>query len=158
MNANDDDLAAQLRAATELLESVAQDRSVLANLNTDERSRLLNAAGDVFCPDVEERRQQIRARRRRQRSEKAQRDQAVLDSTGIRTLRAQEVFTSPNVFPPVGFVQTDVSGATQDQDPEPFRETSELFVSESVCIYPRASTRRLTAQGHCRNRAQALGA
>ena len=126
MNANDDDLAEQLRAATELLESVAQDRSVLANLNTEERSRLLNAAGDVFCPDVEERRQQIRARRRRQRSEKAQRDQAVLDSTGIRTLRAQEVFTSPNVFPPVGFVQTDLSGATQDPDLEPFRETSEL--------------------------------
>ncbi|MEX0767661.1 MAG: SDR family oxidoreductase [Microthrixaceae bacterium] len=109
MNSQPNDLALQLLAATELLEAVAQDRSVLAHLSTDQRSRFLSAAGDVFCPDVEERRQQIRARRRKQRLEKAQQDETVLNSTGIRTLRAQEVFTSPNIFPPVGFVQTELT-------------------------------------------------
>jgi NAD(P)-dependent dehydrogenase (short-subunit alcohol dehydrogenase family) len=125
MTFENEDLAQQLRAATELLIAVAQDRSVLAALSTEERSRLLSAAGDVFCPDVEERRQQIRARRRSQRAAKAQRDQDVLNSTEIRTLRAQEVFTSPNVFPPVGFVQTDLPDAGDYLGSRPFRETLE---------------------------------
>ena len=125
MTFENEDLVQQLRAATELLIAVAQDRSVLAALSTEERSRLLSAAGDVFCPDVEERRQQIRARRRSQRAAKAQRDQDVLNSTGIRTLRAQEVFTSPNVFPPVGFVQTDLPDAGDYLGSRPFRETLE---------------------------------
>lgn len=125
MTYENEDLAQQLRAATELLIAVAQDRSVLAALSTEERSRLLSAAGDVFCPDVEERRQQIRARRRSQRAAKAQRDQDVLNSTEIRTLRAQEVFTSPNVFPPVGFVQTDLPDAGDYLGSRPFRETLE---------------------------------
>jgi len=123
MNSQHKDLALQLRAATELLEVVAQDRSVLANLSTEERARLLSAAGDVFCPDVEERRQQIRARRRRQRSEKAQRDEAVLNSTGIRTLRSQEVFTSPNIFPPVGFVQAEIPTSETPSSNGPLGQT-----------------------------------
>ncbi|CAB4555805.1 unannotated protein [freshwater metagenome] len=130
MTFENEDLAQQLRAATELLIAVAQDRSVLATLSTEERSRLLSAAGDVFCPDVEERRQQIRARRRSQRAAKSQRDQDILNSTEIRTLRAQEVFTSPNVtspnvFPPVGFVQTDLPDTGDMPGAAPFRETLE---------------------------------
>ena len=52
------------------------------------------------------------ARRRRRR----ERDEAVLAETGIRVLREQPVFTTPNVFPPAGFEQADV-----DDEPE-FRE------------------------------------
>ena len=111
--------AAQLRAATELLETIAEDRSLLGALTAEERTRLLSAAGDVFCPDVEERRQQIRARRRRTRAAKAQRDADVLAGTGIRTLRTKPVFTSPNVFAPDGFVQEEVSSEGR------FREVAE---------------------------------
>jgi NAD(P)-dependent dehydrogenase (short-subunit alcohol dehydrogenase family) len=96
----DDALTEQLRAATELLESVARDRAPLDALDEAERLRFLNAAGDVFCPDVEERRQRAKARRRRARAEKLARDEAVLAETGIRSLRAKPVFTTPNVFPP----------------------------------------------------------
>ena len=95
-----EDRAEQLRAATELLEAVARDRSALDVLDAAERARLLNAAGDVFCPDVEERRQRAKARRRQARAEKLARDEAALADTGIRTLRARPVFTTPNVFPP----------------------------------------------------------
>jgi NAD(P)-dependent dehydrogenase (short-subunit alcohol dehydrogenase family) len=47
------------------------------------------------------------------------REDQALDQTGIRTLRRQTVFTSPNVFPPTGFEQREVEG-----DPE-FREAIE---------------------------------
>ncbi|MDW3213314.1 MAG: SDR family oxidoreductase [Ilumatobacteraceae bacterium] len=96
----DDDLAARLRAATELLESVVADRSVLERLPVDERTRLLNAAGDVYEPDVDARRRQIKAERRARKRERASSDQKALDETGIRSLRSKPVFTTPDVFAP----------------------------------------------------------
>jgi NAD(P)-dependent dehydrogenase (short-subunit alcohol dehydrogenase family) len=106
--ADEDELADQIRAATELLEAVARDPSVLAALSEEERIRLRTAAGDVFSPDVELRRQTVRARQRRERAEKIRRDQAALSQTGIRKLRAKPVFTTPNVFPPDGFAPEDL--------------------------------------------------
>jgi NAD(P)-dependent dehydrogenase (short-subunit alcohol dehydrogenase family) len=102
------DLTDQLLAAAELLEAVAADRSLLDLLSEDERIRLLNAAGDVFEPDVEERRRQTKARRRQEKLDKRARDESVLTGTGIRQLRAKPVFTTPNVFPPEGFEQATV--------------------------------------------------
>ncbi len=96
----DDDLAARLRAATELLESVVDDRSLLERLPLDERTRLLRAAGDVFEPDVDARRRQIKAERKARKRERATSDQKALDETGIRSLRSKPVFTTPDVFPP----------------------------------------------------------
>lgn len=46
------ELAAQLRAAAELLEKATANREVLAELSQEERTRLLKAAGDLYCPDV----------------------------------------------------------------------------------------------------------
>ena len=53
--------AAKLRAATELLESVARDRGLLGSLSIEERTRLLTAAADVFNPDVVQRRRFTKA-------------------------------------------------------------------------------------------------
>jgi NAD(P)-dependent dehydrogenase (short-subunit alcohol dehydrogenase family) len=114
----DPEMVEQLLAATELLEAVARDRSALGALSDDERIRLVNAAGDVFCPDVEERRQRVKARRREERKAKLQRDEEVLTRTGIRELRSRPVFTSPNVFPPEGFAPADI-------DEPDFREATE---------------------------------
>jgi len=108
----DDDLIARLRAATELLESVAVDRSPLDSLSDDERIRFLNAAGDVFCPDVDERRQRAKARRRQARADKLTRDEDLLAETGIRSLRAKPVFTTPNVFPPEGELIDEIGSDT----------------------------------------------
>ena len=99
-----------MRAATELLETMARDPFVLETVPEDERVRLLKAVADVACPDPEARRQQHRARRRRERSERIRRDEDVLASTGIRRLRAEPVFTTPNVYAPEGFIQQDVDG------------------------------------------------
>ena len=89
-----------LLALTELLEAVVADRSLLEVLGPIERAKLLSAAGDVFEPDVEKRRRQIKSQRREQKAARARADQEVLTETGIRSLRSRPVFTTPNVFPP----------------------------------------------------------
>ncbi len=108
----------RLRAATELLCTVAGDFDLLSVLSATERAALVNAAGDVFHPDPEERRRQLKVRTAKRRTEKRIRDQETLDETGIRALRSQRVFTTPNRFPPLDFVQRDVEELE-------FRETIE---------------------------------
>ena len=111
-------LADQLRAATEILEAAAANRALLSKLTVEERTRLLQAAGNIYCPDVSERRRLVKAKVRARKQEKTQRDQRVLNQTGIRKLRAQPVFTTPNLPPPPAFEQVEAP------DPE-FREVVE---------------------------------
>jgi NAD(P)-dependent dehydrogenase (short-subunit alcohol dehydrogenase family) len=111
-----DPIVDRLNEAADVLEELARDRGLLAALTPQERTRLLNAAGDVFNPDVAQRRQWGKAVRRREKARKLERDEAVLAETGIRVLREKPVFSTPNVFPPTAFEQTDVA-----DDPD-FRE------------------------------------
>jgi NAD(P)-dependent dehydrogenase (short-subunit alcohol dehydrogenase family) len=109
----------RLRAATALLESIVADRGLLAQAPPDDQQRLLRAAGQVFTPDDIARRRLVRAGIRRRKAERVKREDRALNQTGIRTLRRQTVFTSPNVFPPASFEQRNV-----DSDPD-FREALE---------------------------------
>jgi NAD(P)-dependent dehydrogenase (short-subunit alcohol dehydrogenase family) len=93
----------RFRAATELLEVLAKDRTLLAELSVEERTRFLQAAGEVYCPDAAVRRRLLKAKQRERRAQRTQREEAALNQTGIRRLRRQPVFTTPNVFPPTGF-------------------------------------------------------
>ncbi len=131
-----DDLRTQLLAATELLQRVASSKDLLADLSVEERTALLTAAGDVFCRDPDERRLRVKARRNKQRAEKLQRDEEVLNSTGIRVLRDKPVFTTPNVFPPEDFAQSDVE---ESADAAPFRET----VEEQHCYVCKVKYRQV---------------
>jgi len=106
--ATDNSLAARLRAATAVLEAVARDRALLSEIPVEERTRLLTAAGEVYAPDVQQRRQLIKQQRRHRKATRVQKDQRVLSNTGIRKLRSAPVFTTPNVFPPAGFEPQDV--------------------------------------------------
>ena len=112
-------LAERLNAAAEILEKAAANRALLAGLSEKERMRLLRAAGEIYSPDVTARRRFVKARVRQRKAEKIQRDQSKLNQTGIRKLRREKVFTTPNVLPPAGFEQQEVAG-----DPE-FREVVE---------------------------------
>ncbi len=105
------ELRDRLLETTALLRSIAADKDLLAGLSVDERTQLLNAAGDVFCADPDERRMRAKARRRKRRADRLAADEAVLAGTGIRQLREKPVFTTPNVFAPVDF----------DHDSEPYR-------------------------------------
>jgi len=114
-----DGLAAQLKSATEILEIAAGNRAVLAELSVEECTRLLTAAREIFCPDVTERRRLVKAKARLRKADKLQRDQSKLNETGIRKLRREKVFTTPNVFPPKDFQQQEVT------DNPDFREVVE---------------------------------
>jgi NAD(P)-dependent dehydrogenase (short-subunit alcohol dehydrogenase family) len=117
--ADDQDMAARLRAVTELLEALARDRSALKALPEEERVRFVNAAGQVFSPDIDTRRQELRARRRRERASKVQRDEEVLDQSDIRLARTKPVYTTPNYFPPLDRIESEPSG-------DEYRETGQL--------------------------------
>ena len=127
-----DRLRHDLLNATEFLRQIGSDRELLTALSAQEKQDLLNAAGDVFCPDPEERRIRTKALKRRRRAERLQRDDEVLADTGIRTLRDQTVFTTPNVDPPQGFEQRDVA------DPM-YRET----IDEQHCYVCKVKYREI---------------
>ena len=92
----------RLRATTEMLEALAANQALLAEVSAEERARLLQAAGQFYCPDVRVRRRLLRNKERQIKAERQERHQAVLAQTGIRKLRQQVVFSTPNVFPPRG--------------------------------------------------------
>ncbi|MBP9900462.1 MAG: SDR family NAD(P)-dependent oxidoreductase [Verrucomicrobiota bacterium] len=112
-------LTERMRAAVDLLEQVASNRALLAGLSVEERTRLLRAAGNIYAPDVSERRRLVKAKVRQRKADKLQRDQSKLNQTGIRKLRQNPVFTTPNVLPPIDFEQQEVK-----DNPE-FREVVE---------------------------------
>src|SRR5690242_15484845 len=97
---NPDNAPEQLRAAIQILEKAAANRSLLAGLSPEEYSRLLKAAGEVFLPNPKEKRRFIKARIRQRKVEKLQREQQILNQTGIRELRRRPVFNTPNPLPP----------------------------------------------------------
>ncbi|HET8819725.1 MAG TPA: SDR family oxidoreductase, partial [Xanthomonadaceae bacterium] len=94
------DVADRLQAALELLESIVADRGVLQQLDDAGRERLLQAVALVHHPEPRARRRQAKADARERAREKARRTEELLNRTGIRTLRAKPVFTTPNYFPP----------------------------------------------------------
>ncbi len=89
------EFARRVAAATELLESLREDRTQLAVLNDEERSRLLQAAGQVARPDPWAKRELARAARRRKRKQERNADEQALAQTGIREKRREPVFTTP---------------------------------------------------------------
>jgi NAD(P)-dependent dehydrogenase (short-subunit alcohol dehydrogenase family) len=103
----------RLRAAADLLECVVADRGLLAAVPAEDRHRLLNAVGAVYVPDTIARRRMVKATIRRRKAERLRQEEQALSRTGIRRLRRQTVFTTPNVFPPVGFEPRDVVDQTE---------------------------------------------
>src|SRR3954469_5404915 len=94
-------LAQRGREATELLEAIVDDRGLLAGLDAEDRRRILDAAGNVYNPDVSARRRMVKATIRARKTERVRQDDATLEGTGIRRLRRQTVFTTPDpVLPP----------------------------------------------------------
>ena len=110
--------AERLQAATLVLEAIVADRGLLAGVSPEERTRLLQAAAQVYNPDHVARRRLVKETVRQRKAARADQDDGALHQTGIRKLRRQEVFTTPNVYPPSDFQQEDV--------PQPdFREAVE---------------------------------
>lgn len=83
-----------------LLQAIVADRSLLQALSAEDRERLLQAVALVHHPEPRARRRKSKLAAREQAREKARATEALLDRTGIRTLRRKPVFTTPNYFPP----------------------------------------------------------
>jgi hypothetical protein len=101
-------LAERLREATELLEAIAADRTVLAGVPDEHRARLLQAVALVYHPDRAERRRMRKATANERKAARVQEREQARFETGIRELRRKPVFHSPNVFPPESFEPDDV--------------------------------------------------
>ncbi len=87
---------ADVAACLRVLEAAAEDRGVLAGLPMAERRRLLTAAGRVSKPSRAEQRDLSKTFRRKERGDRRSSDASVLDATGIRTLRREPVFRTPD--------------------------------------------------------------
>jgi len=107
-------LIERLREITELLESIATDRNMLAGVPDEERARLLRAIELVNNPDSRTLRRLAKANKRQKRRARINKADEALHETGIRTLRRKPVFHSPNVFPPKEFTPADL----HDEDPD----------------------------------------
>src|SRR5688500_13721871 len=94
------DATDRLQAALDLLEAIVADRGVLQQLDAADRERLLQAVALVHHPEPRARRRQAKDEARERAKEKARQTEALLDRTGIRTLRRKPVFSTPNYFPP----------------------------------------------------------
>lgn len=89
---NPDDIAQCIR----VLESLVEDRAGLSCVDEATRNRLLIAAGRVSRPGREEQRLLARALQKKKRKAAREADAALLERTGIRRLRAQPVFVTPD--------------------------------------------------------------
>jgi hypothetical protein len=110
-------LLERVQAATEVLETIAGDWSVLDRLPRTDRERLHRAVARVHNPDPRALRRRARAVQRQRKAAGAMRDDAVLDETGIRTLRRRPVFTTPNVSPPERFEPRCRRDTTEVREP-----------------------------------------
>ena len=118
---HDPDFVERLTAAADLLEQLAADRARLLEAPKAVRNRLLQAAGEVSRPDAIRRRQVVKEAKRHKkatRREQIQLAEDQLNTTGIRELRRQTVFTTPNYFLPASDKQDTID------DPD-FREAIE---------------------------------
>ncbi len=106
----DPELRERLRSTIELLESIASNRAVLSQVPIEDRERFHRAVAEVYNPDPIARRRMVIAARR----ERVADTDAVLNETGIRTLRRKPVFTSPNIFPPPDFGKESGDASTAD--------------------------------------------
>jgi len=91
----DAELRERALETADFLEALRARPGLLAGLPSDLRGRLLQAAGEVSCPDPWSRREFTRAVKRRRRAEQRTADERALAQTGIRVKRQEQVFATP---------------------------------------------------------------
>jgi NAD(P)-dependent dehydrogenase (short-subunit alcohol dehydrogenase family) len=132
-----------VRLAIELLEHLGGDLARLAEIDEDDRRRLVIAAGQVSRPDRYTRaalgKAVARARKQARRSEAV----AVLDQTGIRALRRETVFRTPLPQPEMPLLEPprgDEAGepdawaaaeANRDQPPQVLDDQRHCYVCKA---------------------------
>ena len=111
----DQEFLERLRAATDLLEHLASNWAVLNAIPGPERERMHRVIAQLYNPDPIARKKRTKAFQRERTATRVGRTEAVLDDTGIRTLRRKPVYTSPNVYPPPDFDQRQQEASVDPQ-------------------------------------------
>ena len=88
-------LREQLESALVLFRRVGEDRGLLSVLDEETRKEMMIVLGRVSRPDRNEVRKLLRALRKRERADERNKDEELLEATGIRTLRRAPVFITP---------------------------------------------------------------
>lgn len=122
-----DDLRDRSRRAAALLEELASDPKLLAELSADERHRLVIAAGKVSRPEREAHRAMRKALRKKAREEVRKSDENLLDATGIRAARRAPVFVPPPLLLSLGPNRTE-----PEPSPEELREARKCYVCKTA--------------------------
>ncbi len=121
-NSVSDQLTDRVKEAAELLEFLDRQREFLDQLPPSDRQRLQLAVAQFYEPDPVARRRRVKAAERARTAAAAEKSGSVLNQTGIRVLRRQPVFTTPNFYPPEGFEEReateDKSGKREDIEPQ----------------------------------------
>jgi len=118
----------RLREATALLESLAADPLLLAELPAQDRGRLHQAVANVYHPDPATRRVKLKAKQKAHYASKIRADDTVLNQTGIRALRRKPVFSTPSVFAPESFDAQDVNPDADAAQPRESIEPQHCYV------------------------------
>ena len=117
----------------EVLESIATGRYLLDKLSSADRERLHRVVAQVHNPDKQELRRMAKAAERARTEAQNQRIDAVLQETGIRTLRRKPVFTTPNYFLPDNLAQPGFDSRRLDE-PEPEKKYTETTDSHHCYV------------------------
>jgi len=85
----------EFAAVLRVLQTIVEDRAVLAACATEDRNRLLQLAGQVAMPDATAKFRLREQLRRHKLNQQRDADEALRAGTGIRALRARPVFLTP---------------------------------------------------------------
>jgi NAD(P)-dependent dehydrogenase (short-subunit alcohol dehydrogenase family) len=108
----------QLRDATDLLERLAADWSLLDQFPAEDRARLHRAVAGLSAPDSRAGRKRARRAERERRKERVRLEEAALHETGIRALRRQVPVTTPDyVLPDPAMSEGPRAGAAPGRAP-----------------------------------------
>jgi NAD(P)-dependent dehydrogenase (short-subunit alcohol dehydrogenase family) len=118
----------ELRAATDLLERLAADWSLLDRVPAADRARLHRAVAGLSVADPRAGRKRAKQAGRERRLERVRQEEALLDETGIRALRRRPMVTTPNCLPP----RDDARGAER---PGPAAAPAVAPAIEDRCCY-----------------------
>lgn len=134
-------VAARLQDALSLLDEVAADRGVLADVDASLRERLQRVCGEVARPDLKQRKKLQKELLRRERQEKKDHDESLRQSTQIRQLRSQPVFATPASHPSLP-PPDDEAPSTEEAEQGRWREGPALH-EPRVCYVCKARYQHL---------------
>jgi NAD(P)-dependent dehydrogenase (short-subunit alcohol dehydrogenase family) len=120
-----------ISACADVLDALAEDRALLAEVDQATRRRLLTAAGRVSRPERDEQRDLRRALAKRDRTSLRDADEAARRGTLIRALRELPVYPTPALQPGPEPPREPGADAPREEGPAELREPRKCYVCKA---------------------------